>query len=50
MQAVKTEARKISREGVPRMSWRELNRYIEEARKDPEFMKEVEEFIRKTTS
>ncbi len=41
---------KVGRESVPRMSWRELNMYIEEAKKDPAFKKALGEFIKITTS
>jgi len=31
------------------MAWKELNEYINEARKDPVFMEDLHEFIRQTT-
>jgi|GEM_PF-4301361 len=34
---------------MKRMSWEELNEYIEGARKDPVFMSDLREFIRQTT-
>ena len=34
---------------MKKMSWDELNEYIKEARKNPEFMKDLHEFIDETT-
>lgn len=45
MKMVKKKSRKPTK-----ADWEELGRAIKEAKKDPQFMKELDEFIKITTS